>query len=117
MGRDAGDAFETNTQVLDAYNNITPGIIDPKTLEDMASFAVTVLGTYRQLPLYIDEAQYEDLDGSFKYYVPPGAVWNKPPPYWARRGNFLKSSARSSPRRCQHGLANDALNQKPVPGR
>lgn len=49
-------------------------MIDPKTLEDMASFGVTVLGTYRQLPLFVDESQYENPDGTFSYYVPPGAV-------------------------------------------
>jgi major capsid protein E len=76
MGKDAGDAFESNDQVLQAYNkyNITPGVIDPKTLQDMANFGVTALGTYRQLPLFVDEAQYENPDGTFSYYVPPGAV-------------------------------------------
>jgi hypothetical protein len=40
----------------------------------MASFGITALGTYRQLPLFLDQAQYENPDGTFSYYIPPGAV-------------------------------------------
>lgn len=35
---------------------------------------MAALGTYRQLPLFVDEAQYQDESGNFQYYVPPGMV-------------------------------------------
>lgn len=32
------------------------------------------LGTYRGIPLYVDETEYEDVDGSMKPYVPADNV-------------------------------------------
>ena len=55
MGRDAADAFEANTNVQNAYNKlqIQAGTLDPKTVE----WGVTLLGSYRGLPLYVDETR------------------------------------------------------------
>ena len=73
FGKDAGDAFENATQVLNAYDkqNISPGMITP----ELAEFGVTLLGQYRGTPLYVSETQYTDIvDGSKKYYVPADTV-------------------------------------------
>ena len=68
MGKDAADAFESNTNVKDAYNKlqISAGTLDPKTV----AWGVTLLGTYRGLPLYVDETQYLDATGTMRPYVP-----------------------------------------------
>ena len=68
MGRDAADAFEANTNVQNAYNKlqIQAGTLDPKTVE----WGVTLLGSYRGLPLYVDETSYVDANGAMKPYVP-----------------------------------------------
>jgi hypothetical protein len=73
MGKDAGDAFESNPQVMEAYNKlaISSGQIDPKQLAD---YGVVQLGTWRGIPLYVSEEQYEDTDGTMKFYVPPKEV-------------------------------------------
>ena len=72
MGKDAADAFEANTNVFDGYNKlfIQQGLLNPAT----ATVGVTALGTWRGIPLYASEEQYEDTDGSLKYYVPPKDV-------------------------------------------
>jgi Phage major capsid protein E len=51
MGRLAGDSFETNPNVLASYDkqHITPGVLNPKALEDIDSYGITVLGTWRGL--------------------------------------------------------------------
>jgi hypothetical protein len=48
MGRSAGDAFEANTNVKEAYNKlfITQGLLDPKMLSDLGECGVTHLGKY-----------------------------------------------------------------------
>jgi hypothetical protein len=72
MGRAAADAFEANAQVVAAYDKlrIAPGEL---TAENV-SWGVQSLGTYRGLPLYVDEAEYQDSDGSMRPYVPPDCV-------------------------------------------
>jgi major capsid protein E len=76
MGKDAADAFESNTNVQNAYNRlfIQQGTIQPKLLEEMTNFGVTILGTYRQIPLYCDEATYLDEANVTQPYVPPDKV-------------------------------------------
>jgi hypothetical protein len=73
MGNYAGDAFESNPNVMEAYNKlaISSGQIDPKQLAD---YGVVQLGTWRGIPLYVSEEQCEDTDGTMKYYVPPKEV-------------------------------------------
>lgn len=75
MSKEAGDAFEANPNVKDAYNKyfIQPGVINPKALDDINTYGVTALGTYRQIALYVNEEQYEDGTG-LHYYIPAGNV-------------------------------------------
>ena len=72
MGRLAGDAFEANTKVLESCNklHIQPGVLAP----ELEQFGVVVLGTWRGIPLYVSEEQYEDTDGSMKYFIPEKEV-------------------------------------------
>ena len=51
MGKDAADAFEANTNVQNAYNRlfIQQGTVQPQLLEEIGSYGVTILGTYRQI--------------------------------------------------------------------
>jgi hypothetical protein len=72
MGKNAADAFESNQNVLAAYDKmrISPGTLAPKTL----SWGVQSLGTYRGLPLYVNESEYQDTDGSMKPFVPVDCV-------------------------------------------
>jgi Phage major capsid protein E len=72
MGSAAADAFESNAQVQNAYNKlqVIPGILDPQTV----AFGVTLLGSYRGLPIYCDETQYLDSTGAMKSYVPADNV-------------------------------------------
>ena len=72
MGRLAGDAFESNTKVLEAYNklHIQPG----RLTAEFEQFGVVLLGTWRGVKLYVSEEQYEDTDGSMKYFVPEKEV-------------------------------------------
>ena len=72
MGRGASDAFEGNQQVMTAFDKlrISPGELTPKTLE----WGVQSLGTYRGIPLYVDETEFEDVDGSMKPYIPSDSV-------------------------------------------
>jgi hypothetical protein len=69
FGRDAGDAFESNPQVLEGYNKlfIQQGTIDPKTVD----WGVIQLGTFRGVPLIVDETVYEDGAGVLQPFVPP----------------------------------------------
>ena len=72
MGKDAGDAFESNQKVLDSYNKLH---IQPGTLTtEMAAYGVVSIGSWRGLNLYVSEEQYEDVDGVMKFYVPPKEV-------------------------------------------
>ena len=50
--------------------SIQAGVLDPKMLE----YGVVQLGTWRGIPLFVDEAEYEDFDGSMKDYVPRNDV-------------------------------------------
>jgi hypothetical protein len=72
MGKDAGDAFESNAKVLESYNKlqIEPGVLSA----EYQQFGIVLLGNWRGIPLYVSEEQYEDIDGSMKYYVPPTEV-------------------------------------------
>ena len=72
MGKDAADAFESNANVLAAYDKlrISSGELTPKNV----SWGVQSLGTYRGLPLYVDESEYQDTDGGMKPFVPPDCV-------------------------------------------
>jgi Phage major capsid protein E len=72
MGKDAGDAFESNPSVLESYNKlaIQSGTLAP----EFEQFKIVLLGTWRGIPLYVSEEQYEHTDGTMKYYVPPKEV-------------------------------------------
>jgi hypothetical protein len=72
MGKTAADAFESNAQVQTAYDKlrISPGELTAQNI----SWGVQSLGTYRGLPLYVYEAEYQDTDGTMKPYVPPDNV-------------------------------------------
>ena len=72
MGRLAGDAFESNPSVLESYNklHIQPGALTP----EFEQFGVVLLGTWRGINLYVSEEQYEDTDGTMKYFVPEKEV-------------------------------------------
>jgi hypothetical protein len=72
MGKDAADAFEANANVMEGYNKlfIQQGTLNPSAV----TVGVTALGTWRGIPLYASEEQYEDSDGTMKYYVPPKEV-------------------------------------------
>jgi hypothetical protein len=72
LGRSAADAFEANAQVISAYDKlrISPGEL---TAENV-SWGVQSLGSYRGLPLFVDEAEYQDTDGTMKPYVPVDTV-------------------------------------------
>ena len=72
MGKDAGDAFESNPNVLEAYNKlqIQPGTLAP----EFESFGIVLLGNWRGIPLYVSEEQYEDSSGTMTYFVPPKEV-------------------------------------------
>jgi hypothetical protein len=76
MGKDAGDAFESNAAVKDAYSRfyLHPGVLEPRYAEEMDNFGVVILGTWRQLPLYVSESVYEAADGTVHYYVPANKV-------------------------------------------
>ena len=41
---------------------------------DFEQFGVVLLGTWRGIPLYVSEEQYEDTDGTMKYFVPEKEV-------------------------------------------
>ena len=72
MGRDAGDSFESHAKVMESYNKlaIQSGTLSP----DYEQFGIVLLGTCTRIPLYVSEEQYEDVDGTMKYYVPPKEV-------------------------------------------
>jgi hypothetical protein len=76
MGKDAADAFEGNQNVQNAYNwlFIQQGTLQPQYLEEISNYGVTILGTYRQIPLYCDEATYLDEANVVQPYVPPDKV-------------------------------------------
>jgi Phage major capsid protein E len=76
LGKNAADAFEGNQNVQNAYNKlfIQQGTIQPKLLEEIGSYGVTILGTYRQIALYCDESTYLDEKGVLQNFVPPGKV-------------------------------------------
>ena len=72
MGRLAGDAFEANAKVLESYNKLH---IQPGTLTaEFEQFGVVLLGTWRGIPLYVSEEQYEDSGGVMRYFVPEKEV-------------------------------------------
>ena len=62
MGRAAADAFESNTNVLAAYDKlrIAPGELAPAS----AGWGIQSLGTYRGIPLYVYEAEYVNSAGA-----------------------------------------------------
>jgi major capsid protein E len=68
MGKNAADAFEANVNVISAYDKlrISPGELTAKNV----SLGVQSLGTYRGLPLYVNESEYQDTDGTMKPFVP-----------------------------------------------
>jgi Phage major capsid protein E len=72
MSKEAADLFETNTSVMDAYNKlfISQGSIDPK----YAEWGIINLGTFRGVPLTVDETTYLDATGATKTYIPAGYV-------------------------------------------
>jgi hypothetical protein len=75
MGKDASDAFENADKVLAAYDkqNISSGTITPQ----LAEYGITLLGTYRGLPLYASESQYTDVDGTSRFFVPRIRFWSQ----------------------------------------
>ena len=72
MGQDAADAFESNPQVLTAYDKqrINAGLLSATNL----SWGVQSLGTYRGVTLHCYEAEYQDTDGTLKPFVPTDCV-------------------------------------------
>jgi hypothetical protein len=72
FSKEAADLFESNTSVLDAYNKyfVQQGVIDPK----FTSWGVINLGTWRGIPLVVDETTYEDAAGATQTYIPAGYV-------------------------------------------
>ena len=72
MGRAAADAFESNTNVLAANDKlrISPGTLSPENV----SWGVQSLGNYRGIPLFVNETEYKDTDGSMKPFVPSDLV-------------------------------------------
>jgi hypothetical protein len=72
MGRLAGDAFESDRNVLESFNklHIQPGVLS----SDFEQFGIVLLGTWRGVPLYVSEEQYEDTNGTMKYFVPEKEV-------------------------------------------
>jgi hypothetical protein len=68
MGKNAADSFDANQNVLAAYDKmrIAPGVLTAKNL----SWGVQSLGTYRGVPLYVNESEYQDSDNSMKPFVP-----------------------------------------------
>jgi hypothetical protein len=72
MGKDAADAFEANANVLNAFDKqfVQQGVLNASAV----TVGVTALGTWRGIPLYASEEQYEDAAGTMKYYVPPKEV-------------------------------------------
>ena len=72
MGRSAADAFESNTNVANAYDKlrIAPGELAPATV----GWGIQSLGTYRGIPLYVYEAEYLNSAGAMTPYVPPDNV-------------------------------------------
>ena len=72
MGKSAADAFESNTNVMNAYNKqrIAPGQLAPATV----GWGIQSLGTYRGIPLYVYEAEYLNSAGTLTPYVPPDNV-------------------------------------------
>ncbi len=73
MGSAAADAFESNPNVLNAYDKqriAPPG----QLVAENVSWGVQSLGTYRGLPLYVYEAEYLDHAGALKPFVPADTV-------------------------------------------
>jgi hypothetical protein len=72
MSKEAADLFESNTSVLDSYNKlfIQQGSIEAK----YTSWGVINLGTYRGVPITVDETTYIDAAGATKTYIPAGYV-------------------------------------------
>jgi Phage major capsid protein E len=72
MGKSAADAFESNPNVLSAYDKmrISPGELAPASV----GWGIQSLGTYRGIPLYVYEAEYLDAAGALQPFVPPDNV-------------------------------------------
>ena len=72
MGKDAADAFESNPNVLAAFDKqrINQGTLSASNL----SWGVISLGSYRGVTLHVYEAEYEDSDGTMKPFVPVDCV-------------------------------------------
>lgn len=72
MGKNAADAFESNPNVLKAFDKMR---INPGTLSDAnLSWGVISLGSYRGVVLHVYEAEHEDSDGTMKPFVPVDCV-------------------------------------------
>jgi hypothetical protein len=50
--------------------NIIPGILTPQ----QTSWGITSLGSYRGIPLLVNEISYVDKTGTTQFYVPPASV-------------------------------------------
>ena len=72
MGKNAADAFESNPNVLNAYDKqrINSGTLTATNL----NWGVQSLGTYRGVPLYVNESEYQDKDDAMKPFVPVDCV-------------------------------------------
>ena len=72
MGRGAADAFESNPNVQSAYDKlrIAPGELAPATV----GWGIQSLGSYRGIPLYTYEAEYQNSAGTMTPYVPADNV-------------------------------------------
>jgi hypothetical protein len=72
MGKSAADAFESNTNVLAAYDKlrIAAGELAPSSI----GWGIQSLGTYRGIPLFVYEAEYQNSAGAMTPYVPADCV-------------------------------------------
>src|SRR5262249_26361713 len=72
LGSAAASAFEDNQSVIDAYNklNYRPGVIDPALLTEITTYGVSILGTYRNIPIYAHASLYVDSEGAQQPFVP-----------------------------------------------
>ena len=72
MGKDAADAFESNANVLAAYDKLR--ISSGRADAEERQLGRAVAGNVPGLPLYVDESEYQDSDGSMKPFVPADNV-------------------------------------------
>jgi len=76
FGSKAADAWEASTQVQNAmstYHNLSVQL-SPEQMRENDEFGVTMLGSYRGLPLFVSEAVFTQKDGTSAPYWPENLV-------------------------------------------